>query len=220
MKRLDITMIIGIGLIVVGALFMLQTVGVIEGVLPLLWVLIFAASGGIFLYFFWMKREQWWALIPGFALIGLGGLIAMSEYGPSELEDLAATLFLGSIGLSFLIIYALNKENWWAIIPGGVLMSVAVMVGLEPLLGDSDLIVSVFFLGLALTFGVLALIPTPSGRMRWAWIPAGVMFVMSVVFFGVAVAAFKYIWPVAIIVVGLYILYRALFRQRQLQNER
>ena len=219
MKRFDMTMIIGIGLIVVGALFMLQTIGVIGGVLPLLWILVFAASGGIFLYFFWMNREHWWALIPGFALIGLGGLIAMSEYGPRELENLAATLFLGSIGLSFLVIYAINKENWWAIIPGGVLMSVALMVGLESFLGDSDLIVSVFFLGLALTFGALTLIPTPSGRMRWALIPAGVMFVMGVIFFGVAVAAFKYIWPAAIIVVGLYILFRTLFRQNPLQGE-
>lgn len=219
MKRFDLTMIIGIGLIVVGGLFMLQTFGVVEGMLPLLWILVFIASGAIFLYFFWNNREHWWALIPGFALIGLGGLIAISEYGPRELENLAATLFLGSIGLSFLIIYAINREHWWAIIPGGVLMSLALMVGLEELLGDGELVVSIFFIGMALTFGVVALIPTPSGRMRWAWIPAGVLFVMGVIFFGIAVASFKYIWPAGIIVAGLYILYRTLVKQERIQSE-
>jgi hypothetical protein len=72
---------------------------------------------------------------------------------------------------------------------------------------------------MAITFGVVALIPTPSGRMRWAWIPAGVLFILGVIFFGIAVASFKYIWPAAIIVAGLYILYRALFKQESLQGE-
>ena len=219
MKRLEITMIIGLGLILVGALFLLQTLGVIEGVLPLMWTLVFFASGVIFLYFFWINREQWWALIPGFTLVGLGGLLAISEYGPSGLDELAATLFLGSIGLSFLVIYFLNREQWWAIIPGGVLMSVALLVALEPVLGDGELVVSIFFLGIAATFGVLSLLPTPSGRMRWAWIPAGVMFVMGAIFLGIALAAFKYIWPAAIIAVGLYILYRALFKREPLRSE-
>ena len=44
MKRFDMTMIIGIGLIMVGAMFMLQTFGIVEGVLPLLWILVFVAS--------------------------------------------------------------------------------------------------------------------------------------------------------------------------------
>lgn len=219
MKRFDMSMIIGIGLIVVGALFMLQVFGVVEGVLPLLWILVFIASGVIFLYFFWSNREHWWALIPGFALIGLGGLIAISEYGPKALENLAATLFLGSIGVSFLIIYALNREHWWAIIPGGVLLSLAVMIGFEELLGDGELTVSILFLGMALTFGAVALIPTPTGDMRWAWIPAGVLFIIGVIFFGTAVSFMKYIWPAAIIVAGLYILYRTLFKQGDIQSE-
>jgi hypothetical protein len=212
-------MIIGFGLIVVGALFMLQTLGIVEGLLPLLWMLIFTGSGGIFLYFYWINRESWWALIPGFTLLGLGALLALTEYGPESVDDLAATVFLGSIGLSFFIIYAVNRENWWAIIPGGVLMSVALMVLLESFVHNGELVVSIFFLGLALTFGVLALLPLPSGRMRWALIPAGILFLMAVIFFGIAVEAFKYIWPAGIILVGLYVLYRTLFKQKQVGTD-
>jgi hypothetical protein len=205
--------------VIVGGLFLLQTLGVIEGALPLLWVIIFALSGLIFLYFFWINREHWWALIPGFTLLGLGVLIGISEYGPRSLDDLAAFIFLGSIGLSFWLIYFLNREHWWAIIPGGVLFSVAIIAGLEQVNVKDDVIVSIFFLGLAATFGIIAVLPTPYGRMKWAWIPAGIMFLIGAIIFSAAVSAFKYLWPVAVIAFGLYILYRAVFRQGKDQGK-
>jgi hypothetical protein len=213
MKKIDVTIIVGIGLIVIGALFLLQTFGVIEGILPLVWALIFAASGLIFLYFFWVNRQQWWALIPGFTTLGLAALILISEYGPMGWDEWAAALFLACIALSFIMIYLLNREHWWAIIPGGVLLSVAALVGLASVTSGDELIVAVFFLGIALTFGVLALLPSPTGRMKWALIPGGVMLVMSVIFFAVAVEGFKFIWPAGIILIGLYVLYRAFFQR-------
>jgi hypothetical protein len=219
MKRLDVTLIVGLGLVLVGGLFLLHTLGVVEGVLPLLWVVVFAASGLIFLYFFWINREHWWALIPGFTLLGLGVLIGLSEYGPKELEDVAAFIFLASIGLSFWLIYFFNREHWWAIIPGGVLFSVAVIAGLEQVSVKDDVIASIFFLGLALTFGAIALLPTPYGRMKWAWIPASILFVIGLIIFSAAVSAFKYLWPAGVILVGLYILYRALFGRKKDQGE-
>jgi hypothetical protein len=213
MKKFDVTMIVGIGLIVVGGLFLLQTFGVIEGVLPAIWAFIFAASGAIFLYFFWINRQQWWALIPGFTTLGLAALILIAEYGPQDWDEWAAALFLASIALSFLVIYILNREHWWAIIPGGVLLSVAALVGLSSITSGDELIVAVFFFGIALTFGVLAFLPSPAGRMRWALIPGGVMLVMSIIFLAIAVQGFKFVWPAAIVILGLYVLYRALFRQ-------
>ena len=218
MKRLDVTLIIGLGFIVVGGLFLLQSLGVVSGVLPLLWGLIFAASGLIFLYFFWINREHWWALIPGFTLLGLGALIGLSEYGPKGLENLAAAIFMGSIGLSFWLIYFLNREHWWAIIPGGVLLSVAVIAGLEEVVANDDVAASIIFLGLASTFGAIAILPTPYGRMKWAWIPASIFFVISLILFSVAVSGFQYVWPAGIIVIGLVILYRALFRRSKAQG--
>jgi hypothetical protein len=219
MKRLAMAPIVGIGLIVVGALFLLQTLGVVEGVLPLLWVLVFVAGGVIFLYFFLINREHWWALIPGFTFVGIGALLGLTEYGPKSLENLAAALLMASIGLSFWVIYLINREHWWAIIPGGVLFTVAVVVGLEDILVGDDVIVSVFFLGMALTFGAIALLPTPYGRMKWAWIPASVLFAIGIIFFSVAVSGFQFVWPAAIILVGLFILYRTLFGKGRIQEE-
>jgi hypothetical protein len=213
MKRMDVTLIVGLGLVIVGGLFLLQTLGVVEGVLPLIWALAFAGGGLIFLYFFWSNREHWWALVPGFTLLGLGILVGISEYGSKELEDFAGFVFLALIGLSFWVIYFLNREHWWAIIPGGVLFSTAAIVGLEVVELREEFIVSIFFLGLALTFGVIAMLPTPYGRMKWAWIPAGILLITGLIIFSVSASAMAYVWPAGVIIVGIYILYRALFKQ-------
>lgn len=142
-------------------------------------------------------------------------LIGVAEYGPKELENFAAFILLASIGLSFWLIYLLNREHWWAIIPGGVLFSVAVIPLLEMVKLNDDVMVSIFFLGLALTFAAIALLPTPYGRMKWAWIPASILLLIGIIIFSVAVSAFTYLLPAGVIVVGLYILYRALFKQRK-----
>jgi hypothetical protein len=215
MKRMDVTLIVGLGLVLVGGLFLLQTLGVVEGVLPLMWALAFAVGGLIFLYFFWINREHWWALIPGFTLLGLGVLVGISEYGSRELENFAGFVFLASIGLSFWLIYFLNREHWWAIIPGGVLFSTAAIAGLEVIDIREEIIVSIFFLGLGLTFAVIALLPTQYGRMKWAWIPSGILLFIGLIIFSVSVSAVAYIWPAGVILLGIYILYRALFRPRK-----
>jgi len=217
MKKLDITVLSGLVLIVLGGLFLIESLGIARGILPLLFVLLFAVSGIVFLYFYWINRDHWWALIPGFSSLGIGALIGLTTYGPKGVESLGVVILLGSIGLSFWTIYLVNREHWWSIIPGGVLLSVAMIVGLDAVLEKDDIIGSVFLLGLALTFGLLAVLPTPTGRMKWAWIPAGILFVISLIAFPIAVS--RYVWPVAIIAIGLWILYRAMFRRSKIQEK-
>jgi len=213
MRRSNIITIAGGGLILTGILFLLQSLGVIGNVLTLIWALLFVVAGGIFLYVYWINRDQWWVIIPGFSLLGLGALIAIAEYGPQTIDELAAGVFLGSIGLSFLVIYLLKREHWWAIIPGGVVLSVAVMVALSSFVSEEDWIAAVLFFGMTLTFVVLALLPMPQGRMTWAYIPAAVFFVIGIIILGAATESLVYILPGVIIAVGLFILLRALFKR-------
>lgn len=205
--------VIGAGLIVIGVLFLLQSLGFLAGVLPLAWVLLFLAAGGVFLYVFSIDRERWWVLIPGFSLLGLGALIGLAEYGPEGLSEVAAGVFVGSIGLSFLAIYLIKRQEWWPIIPAGVLLSVAAMIAAGSFLGEPDWIVAILFLGITLTFAVLALLPLPQGRMTWAFIPAAVFFLVGLIILGTATDSMIYILPGAIILIGLYILLRALFKR-------
>ncbi len=212
MKRFDVRTVAAILLIVVGILLLLQNVGILVGVVALIWSLIFAAGGLVFLYVFLTNRVHWWALIPGFALLSIAALIALDQFLPRVGDALGGTIVLGGIGLAFWVIYFLNREHWWAVIPGGVLATLALIVGLESVF-EGDEIAGILFLGLGLTFGVLYFLPSPQGRMKWAIFPAAILLVMGLLFTVAAIGAFQYLGAVALIVAGLYLLYR-MFRSR------
>ena len=117
------------------------------------------------------------------------------------------SLVLGAIGLSFLAIYLVDRDNWWAVIPAGVLLSLAIVIGLESFISDMAF-VSLFFIGMGLTFAVVANMSTMEGKQKWAWIPAGILILMGLTFSAFSGAAMVYVWPVALIVGGIYLLYR------------
>ncbi|MEW6637635.1 MAG: hypothetical protein AB1425_12585, partial [Actinomycetota bacterium] len=89
--------------------------------------------------------------------------------------------------------------------------TIALFVGLSAVLSDTAAL-AVFFSGLALTFALLAVVSTDKGRMRWPIIPAAILGVLGGLFAIGAVellAALNYLWPVALIVGGLYLIWRA-----------
>jgi hypothetical protein len=202
-----------------GALFLLQTLGVVETGLSLLWVGLFAASGVTFLYFYNLNREQWWAAILGFAMLGISALITVAEYGPSGWKDMAGGIFMLSIGLSFLFVYVRNREMWWPIIPMGLCITIGIMSILEALLGEGEVTGAVFFLGGALTFGLLGFVPASKGRTSWAFIPAVVMLIVGVVILAAVYEASQIIGAVALVLVGLILILRTFTRREQTSSE-
>jgi len=104
-------------LILVGVLFLLQQVFSIPFG-GLFVALLFAAGGAVFLYFLVKDRSKWWAAIPGFVLLGLGALIGSSLL-PGVGNRIGGSIFLAFIGLGFLVVYLLRKDQWWPIIPAG-----------------------------------------------------------------------------------------------------
>ena len=195
-------------LILGGVLFLLQNLfGFQYG--NLFWALVMGLAGLFFLTIFFSNRENWWSLIPGFTLLGVGLSISLDTFAPSLSSTLSGPIVLGSIGASFLAIYLLNREFWWAIIPCGVLLTLAIVISLENLLSDMGF-VSVFFLGLAATFAFLALVPTQEGRMQWPWIPAIILALMGVIFGAFSGAFMAYLLPVVLIVGGGILIFRTL----------
>ena len=195
-------------LILGGVLFLLQNLfGFQYG--NLFWALVMGLAGLFFLTIFFSNRENWWSLIPGFTLLGVGLSISLDTFAPSLSTTLSGPIVLGSIGASFLAIYLLNREFWWAIIPCGVLLTLAIVISLENLLSDMGF-VSVFFLGLAATFAFLALVPTHEGRMQWPWIPAIILALMGVIFGAFSGAFMAYLLPVVLIVGGGILIFRTL----------
>jgi len=208
MRELGPRVLWGVLLIAAGVLFLLDSLGAIA-VGAVVWPVIAGAASLAFLFVFVSApRSNWWAAIPGFVLLGLSGTILLDRLLPAIGEAWGGTLFLGGIGLAFWVVYLVNTQNWWAIIPGGVLFTLAFVAG--PWQGvKSPETGSVFFFGLGLTFALLALLPTPQGRLTWALIPAVVLLTMGVLLTAAASELMNYFWPVALVAGGLYLLYRA-----------
>jgi hypothetical protein len=173
-------------------------------------------AGLFFLYVYLADRANWWALIPGIILLDLAVVVALSLTRLALLEDWAGPLVLGGIGLSFWAVYLARREHWWAIIPGGVLFTLAAVAGMDTVFQRMERRVDtggVFFVGLGLTFALVGLLPIPRGRMRWAFIPALVLVIMGLFIFAAAEQLLNYLWPVALILFGLYLVFRT-FRPR------
>lgn len=202
--RRNLNALWGLLLIGLGILYLLQNFGVLDG-LEFIWPVLFVVAGVAFLFVFFTNRAHWWALIPGFTLLGLaataGSQLLLSEF-PGEWSG---AIFLGAIGLSFWAVYLARRENWWAIIPGGVLLTLATVTGVSDIMAEMGT-GSVFFLGLAVTFALVFL----ATHMRWALIPAAALAVMGVLLIIGLENLINFIWPIALILAGLFLIIRVL----------
>ncbi len=213
MRRSYLSAAFGALLVGLGVLLLLQNLNVLDIAWDLLWAFLFAVGGGAFIAVFVGNREQWWAVIPGFTLLGLAALSGLSAILPEAPGGWGGGLFLGMIGLAFWVLYLSRRENWWAVIPGGILITLALVAGFAET--ASDLATGgLFFFGLAATFGLLYLLSTPAGQMKWALIPAGILFVMGLLLLLASAEVWAYLWPLALILAGLYLAYRALASQQ------
>ncbi len=202
MKVFEWRVIVGILLLVFGGLFLLQSFDVLPGG-NWFWAVPFGLGGLAFILVLLRSRQNWWAAIPGVVLLALGALIALGEFAPKFADSYGGTLFLGGIGLAFWIVYLLNVRFWWALIPAGVMTTLAAVATFEEVGSFEG--GAVFFLGLALTFGLLAVLPTGGARMKWPWIPALVLLVMGALLSIGAENMMVYIFPAALILAGFYL---------------
>ena len=198
-------MIWGSILILAGVLFFLQEFRILGSAFEYLWIILMAAGSGAFLWIYFTKKEQWWAVIPGLTLLGLTlvGLESILNVFPGG--QWSGAVFLACIGLAFWLVYLRRREQWWAIIPGGLLITLALVAGLEFLYDWSD---SIFFLGLGATFALVALLPNQTHDTRWAFIPAGIMIALGLLLFAPIQSVVSYVWPVLLVGLGIFILIR------------
>lgn len=193
-------------LITVGVLLLLQNLGIIIGAENVFWTLGFFAGAVIFLSIFVLSpQSQWWAVIPGTVLLGLGVLVGFGEY----LGEFGGAVFLIALALSFWLVFLTNRALWWAVIPAGVLTSVAVVSALPERVGGFEL-GGILFIGLAATFALVAVLP---GRehTRWAIWPAVILLIVGLATILSSAHLLGWVWAVGLILVGLYLVIRALF---------
>ena len=190
-------------LVLTGVLFFLQELNILGNAFQFLWLLIMAAGSAVFLWIYFSQKEQWWAIIPGLVLLGLAvsTLDGLLKILPGT--DWTGAIFLGCIGLAFWFVYLRRQDQWWAVIPGGVMLTLAAVTALDSIIDWSEV---VFFLGLASTFLLVAVLPNTGQDTRWAFIPAAILGVIGLTIFAPIKNLMLYLWPALLIALGVFIL--------------
>ena len=201
----------GVLLIVSGAFWLADATRVIS-VPPVVVGIFFALAGLGFAVDFAREPRSWWAAIPAGALLGLGTLIAFVE-GTTAPDEWGASILLGGTGLGFLAVYLRNRVHWWAIIPGGLLLVVAIIVGIVPIVDRGEGIAVVVLGIIAAILVGLALVPIRGKRMLWLIVPAAILAIVAgfLAFDAVEVLEpFNWVSPAALLLIGLYVVVRNL----------
>jgi hypothetical protein len=208
--------LIGILLVVIGGTALLQALGYIsvnESLFAVLTAIVFIFAGLIFLSVLFRDHNKWWAAIPGIILIDLGLLIVFSQFFP-QFSNLGGGFFLAGVGLSFWVVYFLFPRKWWAIIPGGVMFTLAIVAVFGDVLKIQS--GSILFLGLAVTFGLLGFLTNSNGvKMKWPWYPAAACLALAFLISLTELRLALYLWPVVLILVGIFLVARTFIRKEK-----
>jgi hypothetical protein len=203
--------LIGIFFLVVGLGTMFSNLGYFSIGL-LFWPGLLAVGGLVFLYFFVTSRSNWWAAIPGCVLLSIGTTAALPFVAPGLDARLGGPIVLAGMSLGFWLVFLRVPANWWAIIPAGVMLTLASITLLKTENGLDT--AGVFFIGLGLTFALVALLPGGALRMAWPWIPAAVLLIMGFLFIASANQMATLVLPVAMILGGLFLTVKAISNHR------
>lgn len=202
-----------IGLVVSGIVLLLFNFDVLAAFEPMaqyLLAAVAALAGVIFFGAFASAQEHWWRLIPGWTLLALAIMIFLSTLPNLDPRLTAALLFLG-LALAFVHIYLLDRnERWWAIIPGGFMLILGVVIALSGLIVRIETLGALLFTGMGAVFFVLYAL---GGRRRqwWALIPGSVLLIFGLFVFaqdGVdsgGQSAVMQWWPLILLLLGVVI---------------
>jgi hypothetical protein len=204
MRKISSRAVWGVILITAGIIFLMESLGFLF--VGSIWPVFFGIAGVLFMLTFIRDTHHWWAVIPGLTLIGLAMVILMNNLAPQLARQFNGSIFLGCLGLSFMIVFLISPgHRWWAIIPGGVLLTLTAVTAMSPFFrGDVESVV--FMFGLALTFAVLFILPLPGQRLRWALYPAVILAIIGILILAAATHLTAYIWPIVFIGLGLYLI--------------
>jgi len=136
------------------------------------WAGILALAGLFPLLLFLIDRSQLIMLLPTYIFWAVAGLIALSAGG--VLRDPWVALYVfAAIALPFILVYARDHSQWWALIPAYVMIVVGTMVALTDAGIMGDAFVATYVLtAIALPFILVFL---RDREQWWALIPAYVM---------------------------------------------
>ena len=166
---------------------------------------------GAILFFgaFARTPADWWRVIPGWTLLALTVILVLSTLAVDQ-RWLGATVF-GGLALAFTHVYLTNRnERWWALIPGGFLFVLGLVIGLSAWIMQIEWMALLLFGGLGVVFFLLFLLHR---RQWWAVLPGGVLLVFAALAAvrsddGQATPILRW-WPLILVAAGLITAMRA-----------
>lgn len=155
------------------------------------------------------NRTRTWALLVAY-IMGVLSIAPVMASGGGDTAAYFGAVFLFAVALPFFILYFRSADNWWAIIPAGVMTTLPIIAGLaiagvirdESQGGYAN---AFLMFGLAVTFAVVWL------RHAKVWAKVVTIVLAALAAASVFFASYTEIfWPVAIILVGTYLLFTAM----------
>ncbi|HTP07110.1 MAG TPA: hypothetical protein VMP08_02580 [Anaerolineae bacterium] len=117
-------------------------------------------------------------LIWGISLIAIGAFFLAQQFGLFGAVRLPFWAFaFGLLGVIFLVTFVSDRRQWWALIPGCIMLGLTLMIvnGETHLLSDTQA-AALFLFSIGLPF---LLIYLADRRQWWALIPGGVLSVIA-----------------------------------------
>lgn len=157
----------------------------------------------------WDDRRNLVNFIPTYVLWAIAGLIVLI-YTELIIGEVIPVYVLWVIGLPFLIGYLRDRDQWEFLVPAYVLFSVGLMVGLIGLGWLRNFLIPAYvMLAIAAPFFLVYL---KNRENWWALIPAGIMSAIAVGFL-FASSIGKYILPLLLVAIGIWIIVKSISRR-------
>ena len=112
-------LIISYVLIAVALLVALLTMNVLPDPFVATFVLL-AVALPFLVSFLQSGRTKWGLVLPTYILTAVGIMVPLTESGILR-DTLVASYVLFAVAIPFFVVYMRNRENWWALIPAGVI---------------------------------------------------------------------------------------------------
>ncbi|MGB2771453.1 MAG: hypothetical protein WBF31_03965, partial [Anaerolineae bacterium] len=211
------TILWGGALLLIGVFLLLVNQHALDPYAPT-WQYVVAALcglGGIaFLILFVRDVVHWWPIIPAFTLLTVGVIIFLTTQTAAVVGEVLGSILFFGIALAFAVIFLLDRNRWWAIIPMGVLLLVSATTALSTFQVSSDVLSATLFIGMGFVFLLVYLLGPHKREVWWALVPA-----TALVAFGLFTFVFSKAtgdlqltvvswWPALLVLLGVFLLVR------------
>lgn len=211
------TILWGGALLLVGVFLLLVNQHALDPYAPT-WQYVVAALcglGGIaFLILFVRDVVHWWPIIPAFTLLTVGVIIFLTTQTAAVVGEVLGSILFFGIALAFAVIFLLDRNRWWAIIPMGVLLLVSATTALSTFQVSPGVISATLFIGMGFVFLLVYLLGPHKREVWWALVPA-----TALVAFGLFTFVFSKAtgdlqltvvswWPALLVLLGVFLLVR------------